>query len=131
VNDGMYISAGDKTYFLSGASPEKMSPIKVAESGAFPGSAVRVGSEEIIPGVLGDAVYWESDEGVFIGYPSGRVKNVTWNHWTPLIYPNRTSAAFKDDRGYGQYICTYELPGNITLDISGRFPVYTGITTIS
>ncbi len=131
VADGMYVSAGDKTYFLNGLSPEKMSPVKIAESGAFPGSAVKVGSEEILPGIIGDVVYWESDEGIFIGYPGGRVKNVTWDHWTPDVYPNRTVAGFRDDLGYGQYVCAYELPSPNDIDISGRFPNWTGLITIS
>ena len=131
VNDGMYVSAGKFTYFLHGVSPEKMSPVKVTDSPAFPGSGVKVGAQKIAPGGAGQAVYWESKEGVFLGLAGGVTKNLTWNKFRPKIIPNRTSSMYRDDGGYGQYICTYELPQIPALSIASRFPVWTGVTTIS
>ena len=131
VNDGMYVSAGKYTYFLSGASPEKMTPVKVTESPAFHGSGVKVEAQKLLPDAKGFAVYWESKEGIFVGLSGGDVTNVTWHKWSPPIIPNRTSATCKNDRGYWHYVCAYEYPTMPGFEISGRFPAWSGVVTVS
>jgi len=130
VNDGMYVSAGKYTYFLHGASPEKMTPVKVTESPAFHGSGVRVEAQKLLPNAKGFAVYWESKEGIFVGLSGGDVTNVTWHKWSPPIIPNRTSATVKNDRGYWHYVCAYEYPALPGFEISGRFPAWSGVVTV-
>ena len=88
-------------------------------------------AQKLLPNATGTMVYWKSKEGIFVGTGGGEVKNLTWHKWKPIILPNRTSAIFRNDRGCGQYVCVYELPEIPTLSISGRFPVWAGITTIS
>ncbi len=49
-----------------------------------------------------------------MGLNGGMVKNLTWAHHVP---PDddivRATAIYREDRGFGQYLCLYELPAGI------------------
>ncbi len=131
VLDGIYVSAGNKTYFLSGPSPEKMVPIKVTGSPAFPGSAVTVENLESKADGTGYTVYWESEEGIFSGTSGGQVKNLTGDKYTPYILPSKSCAIYRAGDIQGQYIRVFELPERLNFIVDGRFPMWRSAITIS
>jgi len=113
VTNGMYLSTGRGTYFAGGLDPDEWTLLKVAETPAFKGSAIKVGGEEVSEGTLGTAVYWTSEEGTYIGLNGGQVKNLTWKHYVPPDETVKTTAIYREDRGFGQYLMVYELMSGV------------------
>lgn len=79
VADGLYVSAGDSTYFLSGLSPEKFTLVDIDTAPAYMGTDVDMSSDLIGDGtaVPGNAVMWTSKNGVCAGGDGGRFVNLT------------------------------------------------------
>lgn len=74
VTDGMYVSSGNKTYFLKGNSPKTWEQIKVADYPAIARSDYRFAGNLRNGGIdegEGLAVMWMSNEGVCYGGPGG------------------------------------------------------------
>jgi len=109
VADGMYVGAGESTLFLKGLDGPDFTSFKVGDSPAYPGSAIKVEGEDIGPGLLGTVVIWLSDEGPFMGLPGGQVKNLNPNY-VPLGM-GEGAAIYRDDIGFGQYLCVSQLIG--------------------
>lgn len=80
VADGLYVSTGNKTYFLKGESPKTWVQIKVADYPAIAGSDFRFAGALNESGGIdegeGLAVMWMSNEGVCYGGPGG-FRNMT------------------------------------------------------
>lgn len=125
VTDGLYVSAGDTTYFLFGKDPFEFVKIEVAGSAAIEGSAVSVTSEQINKDALGPVVMWASDEGIFMGRPAGSVLNKTWSHYTCDVVKFCASIV-RDDNGFEQYLAAYSIEFDMG---SGDFFVPTPKTT--
>ena len=114
VEDGLYVSAGDTTYFLFGKDPFEFVNIEIAGSAAIEGSAHKITSERVGERGMGSAIMWASEEGVFLGRPTGSVSNKTWNHYT-CDDVQFGSAIVRDDNGFEQYLLAYA----IEFDMSG------------
>ncbi len=82
VTDGLYVSSGNKTYFLKGNSVKEFEQIKVADYPSIAGSDYRfagaLNEEGSIREGAGLSVMWMSNEGVCYGGPGG-FKNITLN----------------------------------------------------
>jgi hypothetical protein len=109
VTDGLYLSAGEATYWLAGKSPTSMEAIKITGSAAYEGSGLTVEGEELIKKGIGKVVMWTSSEGVFVGAPGGSVFNKTWSHYAFDGGVPSCTAIYKSDHGYAQYLMAYSL----------------------
>jgi len=75
---GMYVSSGDRTYWLGGNDPGTFSQKIVDPYGAIPGTGISVpakvfGLEEI----QGNVAYWINDNGVAVlGLPGGQITKI-------------------------------------------------------
>ena len=110
VKDGMYVSVfGDGTYFFPGKDALDFTADKFTDAVAILYSGVLVEGDELTRGKgIGNIVIWSSTQGVFIGYPGGEVKNVSWNHYLPDDVAE-VAAIYRTDLDYSQYITTYNL----------------------
>ena len=109
VADGMYVSAAESVLFLKGLDGPEFTSFKVSDSPAYAGSAIKVEGEDIGPGLLGTVVMWLSDEGPFMGLPGGQVKNLNPNYAPENM--GESAAIYRDDTGFGQYLCVSQLIG--------------------
>jgi hypothetical protein len=109
VADGMYVSAGENIFFLKGLDAPDFVQFKVGDSPAYFGSAIKVEGEDVGPGILGTVVIWLSDDGLFMGLPGGQVKNLNPNYVPEDM--GQSAAIYRDDIGFGQYLCISQLVG--------------------
>jgi len=127
VSDGIWVSATRETGFLLGKDPSEFAYMKVTDSGAYEGTAIKLDGEDIGESQLGTVVLWTSAEGVFMGLTQGQVKNLTWDVYQPAYESVRGTGIYRSDRGFGQYVACYELlTGNGAIDGWGEFPKMTG-----
>lgn len=117
VNDGIYVSTPEATWFLEGTEPRKLVSKKKFDYGAIPGTAVKttVGTlklaeegQEGAPG--GTAVMWTTPHGVCVGAEGGVALNMTER---TVSFPGgqRGSAVIRQVRGYTQYLAALEGTG--------------------
>jgi len=111
VKDGLYVGAGEDVFFLLGDDPLLQGGFvydRVTDSKALEGSAITVEGEDIGPGLLGKTVLWASEDGIYLGLPGGQVKEVTKGTYG-VKDGEKGTAIYKWDRGFGQYLCLYEM----------------------
>ena len=104
VNDGMYVSDQNATYFVAGLNPKEATLTEVADYPAICGTEVKVPSYRILDGrYVGTSYIWCSPRGVCLGAPSGQFINLTDRR---LVLPSalRGAAIYRD----GYYICLLE-----------------------
>jgi hypothetical protein len=118
VKDGMYVSIlKDGTYFFQGKDVLDFTADKFTDAVAFLYSAIRVEGDELTQGKgVGNIVIWASAQGMFIGYPGGEVRNVSWNHYLPDDVA-KVAAIYRTDLDYSQYIATYTLEGEQEINV--------------
>lgn len=108
VNDGVYIGA-DKTYFLSGKSPDAWGLNRVAEYGAIPGTASYPVAEA---GYAGEGIValWASERGHCAGGDGGAFRNLTESRFS---YPTaqRGAGIMRQLKGLNQYLAVLEGTG--------------------
>jgi hypothetical protein len=105
---GMYVGTGKGVYFLPGRDALEFHPIRVTDTPPIPGTAVKVEGEDISDEMTGTVLFWLSEEGPFLGLPSGQVKQVTGGNWVPDDGVSKGTAIARDDLGFFQYVCSYE-----------------------
>lgn len=110
VKDGMYVSIlGDGTYFFPGKDALDFKVEKFTDAVAFWGSAISIDGDLLTKGRdIGNTVVWSTIQGIFIGYPGGEVRNVSWDHYLPDDVAE-VAAIYRSDLDYAQYIATYSL----------------------
>ena len=118
VKDGMYVSVlGDGTYFFPGKDALDFTAEKFTDAVAILYSGILVEGDELTQGTgVGNIILWASTQGMFVGYPGGEVKNVSWNHYLPDEV-SRVAAIYRTDLDYSQYIATYVLEGESEIEI--------------
>ena len=109
VADGMFVSAGENIFFLKGSDAVDFVLFKVGDSPAYFGSAIKVEGEEAGPGILGTVAIWLSEDGPFMGLAGGQVKNLNPNYCPQNM--GQSAAIYRDDIGFGQYLCVSQLIG--------------------
>lgn len=103
VGEGAYVSA-DRTYFLSGDSPEKFTVVPVTDSVAIAGTAVVANAQDLkMEGVEGLVALWTSDDGMFVGTSTGKVINVTKGK-VAFDSSEEGTALLKERGGLNQYV---------------------------
>jgi hypothetical protein len=83
VKDGMFVSDGYKTYFMSGLDPQEFSLVKVADFPAIAGTDLKVDGSLVGEGFSGDVIMWLSPEGLCVGGNQGFFKNLTGEYYVP------------------------------------------------
>lgn len=108
VEDGVFIGA-DKTYFLSGVSPDKWSLTTVAGYPAIPGTMGYAPAEggAVGEGLPGRVVYWASPRGHCMGATGGTFRNLTEARYS---YPSaqRGAGIVRPIKGMNQYLAVLE-----------------------
>ena len=103
VSDGMYVGSGKAVYFLGGLDPFVFSRTQVTGSAPKPGSAITIEGEDVGKGFSGRVVVWSSEEGVFMGFPGGMVKELTEGNYSLEEGIDDGAALFRED-GFSQYL---------------------------
>lgn len=115
VTDGLFVSAGAKTVFLSGRDPAAFDLRPLATYGAIPRTSYRESQTALDPERKGSCVIWASTRGVCAGFDGGDMVNLTESRFA---YPAQETGAgvVRPWRGTQQYLTTLrgaETPGNI------------------
>jgi hypothetical protein len=116
VRDGMFVSNGRATYFLSGLDPQELSMVKVDDDPAI------FGTDAIIDGglagdgsVAGRVILWLSPGGICLGAAEGVFRKISKDYYRPLISFTGASIVRKNERGFYQYLVSQKSMGG-TLD---------------
>lgn len=113
VNDGVYVSAGEKTWFLAGKGPEDFKSQVMFDAGAITGTAAKttIGAlkgDEAMDGTPGGAaVMWASPDGMHIGLDGGTAINLTEREYS-LPSAARGRGIVRQSRGYTQLLVALE-----------------------
>ena len=104
VEDGMYVSDSEDTYFLEGLDPMAMRQRKVADYPAIPYTVVEAPGYRLLDGrILSRVQLWWSRNGACLGAPGGKFINLTERK---LVHPGaRRGAGLYQD---GRYLCLLE-----------------------
>lgn len=96
VENGMYVVAGSKTYFLEGTKPQDMSQTVVYHQGGVEGTGMSVPPKalrdnDLLSGTEADdtpedVAYWFANTGAVLGFPNGKVKAITEDRMTVPEY---------------------------------------------
>ena len=82
VEDGIYLSDLEKTYFLAGGDPGEAALMDKADYPAIPYTAQKIDAERIGGlGLSGSAVLWASTMGICLGANQGQFKNLTEDYY--------------------------------------------------
>lgn len=103
---GLFVAAGERTYFWSGADPKVFGNRIAYPHGAVPGTALRVPANVFGIESTTEVVYWLASNGVgCLGLPGGTVVPLRENQ---AIAPSADSGAslFRDANGIQQVITT-------------------------
>ena len=92
VKNGVYISDGQKTYFVNGLNFEGSPLEAIADYPALAGTA-----QSITAGAKKDSIIWMSPEGICMGGPSGAFENVTEERYLPEELDTFGPALFRSD----------------------------------
>ena len=107
---GLYVVAGNITYFLEGQNPHKFELRSVAGYGAYRGTRKEILRSKIGEGTQAEDDHsvpiWTAHEGIVVGLPGGNLKNLTLEKY---IMPVGLSAASMinsnvNDEGYTQFV---------------------------
>jgi hypothetical protein len=98
VENGIYVVAGNKTYFLEGTKPQDMGQTVVYHQGGVEGTGMSVPPKALLDNDLlsgteaddsaEDVAYWFSNTGAVFGFPNGKVKAITEDRMTVSEYGN-------------------------------------------
>lgn len=115
VNDGIYVSTPEKTWFLSGDSPAALKSREIFDYGAIFGTAVTSATEDIkgeeVGGASGKAVLWTTPRGVCLGLDGGSAVNVTEQRFA-FDSAQRGASIVRQARGFTQFLTTLEGSGS-------------------
>lgn len=103
---GLFMAAGERTYFMTGATPAQMSPVIKYPHGVVPGTAVRVPGSVFGLQTTEPVPYWLARNGVgCVGLPGGDVMPLREGQ---VIAPSAEGGAslYRDVPGMRQVITT-------------------------
>jgi hypothetical protein len=101
VANGIYVSTSRVVWFLSGSNPQEFNWEIVHNHPVVFGSNCQVKLSLISDDMFGLGVIWTGPDGICLGLPDGRVKNLTAK---TLVYETGSKAAGVVSNG--KYICT-------------------------
>lgn len=113
VNDGIYVSTIDRTWFLQGRHPSEFKSFEVLDYGAIAGTAARTTVEALrgSPDPAGRrVVVWTTPSGICLGGDGGVVVNLTERNFS---FPSaqRGAGIVRQARGITQYLAALEGSG--------------------
>ena len=109
VVDGVYFSDQGRVYFASGADFLEATLLPKTDCPAIEGTGILVDGEDLFGEDIGTVALWASKEGIFLGAPGGKVKNLTWDHYV-MDDAVIGTAIYREDLPFGQYLVSYEIP---------------------
>jgi len=80
VDDGIFVSDEEATYFISGPSPEKMR-LDRKEDAAIEGTGIVINANKIKGEAQGRALLFATKNGICVGMGNGSLKNVTGDNY--------------------------------------------------
>lgn len=111
VVDGVYVSAGGKTQFMSGNSPGEFVLNPATDTEAIEGTAITVEGDGV--GGASRTIYWLSEDGIYKGYADGKAVLMQEGRFSikDLV---RGTAILKTDNGYSQYLAIAEMKAGMS-----------------
>ena len=110
VEDGIYVSDLEGTYFMGGGGPREAILIDKADYPAIPHTAHKIDADRIGGlGFSGPAVLWASRMGICIGGNQGQFKNITEEHFRIQGKPFSAGSIIRKEDGIYQLVCTIAL----------------------
>ena len=107
VEDGIYVSDLERTYFIGGGDPGEATLIDKADYPAIPYTGQKIDSARIEgPDISGPAVLWASRMGICMGGNQGQFKNITEEHFRIPGKPFPGGSIIREDDGIYQFVCT-------------------------
>jgi hypothetical protein len=107
VEDGIYISDLDRTYFMGGGNPGEATLIDKTDYPAIPYTAQKIDADRIGGlGFSGPAVLWTSRMGICMGGNQGQFKNLTEEHFQIQGKPFSGGSIIRKEDGIYQLVCT-------------------------
>ena len=117
VRDGMYVAAGNRTFYWSGDDPKKMQQkVAYAQADAIEGTVTYVPGSALAFDEVNETdqvPVWAASNGVIlVGLPGGRVVPVTEKRFR---FPSheRGAGVFRDYQGVRQVLMSLEGGGNV------------------
>ena len=82
VDDGVYVSDQERTYFMAGGDPGEAALMNKADYPAIPYTAQKIEAERIGElGLSGPAILWASRMGICLGASGGQFRNLTEDYY--------------------------------------------------
>jgi len=107
VSDGLYVSDNYGIAFLGGSDPSEFVYTKINESPAVHGMFTTIDGSDLGGGFDTIVATWWSDDGMYMGFPGGVVKQVTNGRYV-LNKPYLGTLVCRDDVGFVQLLGTYQ-----------------------
>jgi len=105
VDDGIFVSDLERTYFMRGGDPGEAVLIDKADYPAIPYTAQKIDMAKIGGlGLSGSAVLWASKMGVCLGASGGQVKNLTGDHFRIEGEIPPATSIIRKENGFHQYL---------------------------
>jgi hypothetical protein len=105
VEDGIYVSDLEKTYFVGGGDPAETVLVKKADYPAIPYTAQKIDASRIGDLGLSDlAILWASRMGICLGASGGQFKNLTEEHFRILEEPYSAAAMIRKAGIFPQFV---------------------------
>jgi len=111
VTDGIYIVA-DKTYFLSGTEPKKMSLSVVSKDEGIEGTGITMEGDAFGLGADIEVGYWFSKKGATLGLPKGELKDITSDRLAINEDMQQGVSLYREVEGIKQLITSITKSGN-------------------
>jgi hypothetical protein len=133
VDDGLYVSAGDKVAFFQGPNILSLKYHHKLDVPALRGSPLTIERLDLgskgVPmthhGLVGKAILFHTSIGVFMGLKGGYVKDCTSDHYAEYDLVEGSSV-MKWYNGYRQYVYMGRTAGPITIGGSALLPPIVG-----
>lgn len=107
VEDGIYVSDLNRTYFMGGKNPGEATLIDKTDYPAIPHTAEKIDAARIGGlGFSGPAVLWASRMGICMGGNQGQFKNLTEEHFQIQGKPFFGGSIIRKEDGIYQLVCT-------------------------
>jgi len=106
VDDGIYVSDLERTYFMGGGDPGEAVLIDKANYPAISHTEQKIDAPRIGGlGLSGSAVLWASGMGICLGVTGGQFKNLTEEHFRIQGHPS-SGTILRKENGFYQFVCT-------------------------
>jgi hypothetical protein len=108
VEDGIYVSDLEKTYFMGGRDPGEAIFFNKADCPAIPNTAQKIDAARIGGlGFSGPAVLWASRMGICMGGNQGQFKNLTEEHFRLQGQPSSGASILRKENKFYQIVCMH------------------------